>query len=170
MVKIFKIILCLLLFVLCCSKGGSDGKTYKTVICYVFSKYLSGKSDIPFVDKVKYDYNLNEFAYDREKAINWAKKDMIKYNKIREPLSDEYYIDDPQIYSFYGKNCEGGDEKYIVLIMLSKQHEKFNRYIVLTVDNENEYDWSGSGKVSYDRDSLTIKDFIASIRGDGNCP
>ena len=147
---------------------------YKNSIGYVYSIYLSERSDIPFVDNVKYNYNLNEFAYDREKAINWAKKAMIEYHKIKEPLSDEYYIDEPLIYSFHGKDCEGEDEKYIVLIMLSKLHRHFNHYIILTVDNENEYDCDGSGSIGLAQDDYTsiekIKKFIEVIRGGGECP
>ena len=146
---------------------------YKNIIGYVWSKYLSEKSDIPFVDKVKYNYTLNEFEYDSEKAINLAKKAMVEYNKINEPLSNEYYSDDPQIYSFHGKNCNGEDENYILVIMISKQHKDFNHYITLYIDDKGEYGCYGSGTEGFQIDSMSsenIKNYIEYARSGGICP
>ncbi|MCL2025838.1 MAG: hypothetical protein FWG92_03430 [Leptospirales bacterium] len=146
---------------------------YKNITGYVWSKYLSEKSDIPFVDKVKYNYTLNEFEYDSEKAINLAKKAMVEYNKINEPLSNEYYSDDPQIYSFHGKNCNGEDENYILVIMISKLHKDFNHYITLYIDNKGGYGCYGSGTEGFQIDSMSsenIKNYIEYARSGGICP
>jgi hypothetical protein len=146
---------------------------YKDTIGYVFSGNLSERSDIPFVDNVKFNYKLNEFKYNREKAINWAKKQMIEIEKIKEPLSDEYYIDDPMIYSFVGESCDGKYiEKYILVIMISKLHRYFNLYVIINVDNKNEYSYGGGGRHSFTKDdsSEEVKGFIKGIKGGSFCP
>ena len=142
--KTTKIILCLLLLLPCCTKNDSD------------------------TDKVEYDYDLSEFAYNRERVIYFAKKTMLKWGEMKKPLSNEYYINDPQIYSFYGKDCNGENRNYIMVIMLSKVHKNFNRGIILTVNSKNEY--SEYGTIAYMTQDINIKDYINLFRLGGSCP
>ena len=137
---------------------------YNDVVGYVYSARLSERKDIPFVDNIKYNYTLNEFEYNKNRAIDLAKESMLKYDEYKEPLSDEFYIDDPQIYTFYGKDCNEKDTKFIMVIMISQLHKNFNHYTVLRIDNENEYHRYSSGTNSFtpqdDKNGITVKDFI----------
>ena len=143
---------------------------YNNIIGYVLSEYLSERNDIPFVDKVKYYYSLNEFTYNKKRAIDSIKKAMIKHANIKEPLSDEYYIDDPQIYTFYGKDNEK-DAKFILVIMISKIHRDFNYYTVFTINDEDEYNPMGRGFTQDSTRDISIhKDYINILREGGNYP
>ena len=142
---------------------------YKDTIGYVYSTYLSERSNIPFVDKVKYDYSLNEFAYNRKEVIDFVKEDMIEYGRYEEPLSKRYYIDDPQVYTFYGKDCDGEDAKYIMVIMISKLHKDFNYHTAFIVDNKNEYRRETSGINNFtEKDGIeNVKDYIEVLKSGG---
>ena len=140
---------------------------YNDVVGYVYSARLSERSDMPFVDNVKYDYDCNEFAYDKERVIYLAKESMLKYDVSEESLTNKYYIDDPQIYSFYGKDYVGEDAKYILVIMISKLHKDFNRYTVFVIfNNKNEYHLNASGRSSFTNKDGTekVKDCIELLK------
>ena len=146
---------------------------YNDTIGYVYSTYLSERSDIPFVDKIKYDYNLTEFEYNRKIVIDFTKKAMIEYGlygSTEKLLSNKYYIDDPQIYSFYGKDCNGRDRNFILVIMISKLHKNFNHYIIFTKENENEYYPGAFGSGSFTENVEGIKDYIEANRSGDSCP
>ena len=147
---------------------------YKDIVGYVFSTYLSERSDIPFVDKVKYDYALNEFEHDGKSVVDFVKKNMVEYGKCEEPVSNEYYIDDPQIYTFYGKDCDRRDAKYIMVIMISKLHKEFNYHIVFTINSKNKYSCEASGMTSFTNEDGTenVEYYIETIRSGnaGYCP
>jgi len=147
---------------------------YKDTVGYVLSSLLSERSDIPFVDNVKYNYTLNEFEYNRKMVIDLTKKNMIEYDKIEVPLTNEYYIEDPQIYSFYGDDCYGRDTKFILVIMISKLRKDFYHFTIININNKNEYYWFGSGTQYCKQDNCSnsenIKDFIGGIKGGGFCP
>ena len=133
---------------------------------YVYSKYLSERNDIPFVDKVKYDYNLNEFEYNKKRTIDFTKKAMIEHGNMKEPLSNEYYIDDPQIYTFYGKE-HNKNVKFIMVIMISKIHKDFNYYTVFTINDKNEYSPKEGGSTQDSTRDISIKDYINTIKEEG---
>jgi hypothetical protein len=148
---------------------------YNDVVGYVYSARLSERSDMPFVDNVKYHYTLNEFEYDRERVIYLAKESMLKYDESEESLTNKYYIDDPQIYSFYGKDCNGIVKKYIMVIMLSKLHKDLNHQTIFTIDDKNKYSWVESGEINLiNKDSTEeLKYYINERLKTGNvdyCP
>ena len=148
---------------------------YKDIIGYVYSMDLSERNDIPFVDKVKYDYILNEFEYDRKKVIDFAKKYMIRTGHYEESLSNRYYIDDPQVYTFYGKDCNGKVKKYIMVIMLSKLHKELNHQTIFIIDDKNKYSWVESGEINLINKNSTeeLKYYINERLKTGNvdyCP
>ena len=144
---------------------------YKDTVGYVISSFLSERNDVPFVDKVKYNYSLNEFAYNRKRVIDFVKENMIKYGKVKEPLADEYYIDDPQIYSFLGKDCDRENANYILVIIISKIHKNFNYYNVFTIISKNEYYLEASGINSFTNEDGTekVKDYIDVFKNGGLC-
>ena len=92
---------------------------YKDTIGYVSKYYLSEKDDIPFVDDIKYNLSIHEFDYDKMSAIKAMKEYMLN-DKFYQDKKPYYYIDNPQMLSLYGKNCDNTDIKIIVLIMNSK--------------------------------------------------
>ena len=145
---------------------------YNDTIGYVNSSRLSERSDIPFVDNVKYDYTLNEFAYDREKVIDLARQAMTEYDSYTKPLTS-YYIEDPQIFSFYGKDCNENDTKYILVIIISKLCKNFNYHVTLfSINSKDEYRVWGCGSGGFTESDEGIKDYIKLLRsGDnGDCP
>jgi len=143
---------------------------YKDIIGYVRSSFLSERSDIPFVDNVKYDYTLNEFEYNREMVIDLTKKAMIEYGEYRAVPLSSYYIDDPQIFSFYGKDCSGRDTDYILVIVVSKLYKASNCNLTYIKKSENEYTIIGYGS-GFDADEDELKHYIKLIREEGGeCP
>ena len=99
---------------------------YKETIGYVLSLYLSDRDDVPFVDDVKYDYKLNEFDYDRDIIVKTTINRMHKYWKDEFQY---YYTENPQIFTFYGKDCDNLAVKSVVVIMVSKLSPNYNRGI-----------------------------------------
>ena len=99
---------------------------YKEKIGYVLSEYLSDRDDVPFVDDVKYDYKLNEFDYDRDIIVKTTINRMHKYWKDEFQY---YYTENPQIFTFYGKDCDNLAVKSVVIIMVSKLTPNYNRGI-----------------------------------------
>jgi hypothetical protein len=144
---------------------------YKGKTGFVLSTYLSDRDDIPFVDKVKYDYSRNEFPYDKDRAIEFVKKTMIELGKKKTPLSDYYYIEDPQIFSFYGKDCCDKKVKIMMVIMISKIHKIKNCYSVFYDYDEKGYSLMryGSQDFSGDKDYLNVKDFIERYKIRDDC-
>ena len=144
---------------------------YKDTVGYVNSTYLSERTDIPFVDRDQYDYSLNEFEYDKRRVIDSAQRTVIKdSNSIKDKLSlSKIFFDDPYIYSFYGKNCNGEDERFIFVIMISKLHKDLNHYIFFTTINEREYGWYAYERGLF-KDDETIKEYIEVYRKGGECP
>ena len=136
---------------------------YKDKIGFVLSTYLSERDDIPFVDKIKYDYSCNEFVFDKKRAIEFAEKTMIELGEKKIPLSNYYYIEDPQIFSFYGKDCCDDNVKIIMVVMVSKIHKIKNCYSVFYVKNENEFTLTRFGDSDFERE-YNIKNFIEDRR------
>jgi len=139
---------------------------YKGTIGYVRSSHLSERNDIPFVDNVKCDYYLNEFAYSKERVIDLVKDAM---SRLKEPPSNGYYIDDPQIYTFHGKDCDGENTNYILVIAASKQFKSSGHYTIFTKERENEYHEYASGGILDIDSTEEMKNFIESLKDGVNC-
>ena len=116
---------------------------YKDTIGYVYEGYLSAKDDIPFIEDVKYNLSIHEFDYDKKSIIETLKKYMLNSKIFYDgifPYSykiPHYYIDDPQMFSLYGKDYDGTDIKIVAVIMNSKIVRYDSRIISFMVeDNE----------------------------------
>ena len=129
---------------------------YKKTIGYVLSEYLSDRDDVPFVDDIKYDYELNEFDCDRDSIIKAAISTMHKDGYFyAEP--QYFYTENPQIFTLYGKNCNGFEVKRIAVIMVSKLHPNFNSTICFELeDNKLSSAFGGT--------FFTIKELIEFVR------
>jgi len=109
---------------------------YEGTVGYVLSIFLSERDAIPFVDNVKYDLKINEFDYDRNTIIKTAINCM-RNNKNFKTETKYYYIEDPQIFTLYGKNCDDSEAKIVAVLMISKLTPLFNRMFCFSLeDNE----------------------------------
>ena len=106
---------------------------YKKTVGYVLSSYLSDKDDVPFVDDVKYDYKLNEFDYDREVILKTVINHMYKYYKDEVQY---YYMENPQIFTFYAKDCDDLEVKRVIAIMVSKITPIFNKALTYDIEDD----------------------------------
>ena len=147
MLHIKRLLILLLVFICCCSKNDS-------------------------VDNIKYNYTLNEFEYNKNELIDLVKNYMTEYGRFEEPISTRYYINDPQIYTVFGKDCDRKDTKFIMIISISKRRTNFNYLTLLTINNKNEYFlWSFEETSLTDGDGTgSVKNFLDKIRvGDIDC-
>ncbi len=117
---------------------------YKDTTGYVLAEYLSEKDEIPFVENIKYDFNLNEFQYDKGSIINAVKKRMQEEEYFKGTIP-YFYVDDLQIFTLYGKDCNGLKVKRIVVIMISKLHKNFNEIICFEIENGKLVFYGGGG-------------------------
>jgi len=108
---------------------------YKETIGYVHEDGLSEKDDIPFINDRKYNLPIDEFDYDRMSVIKALKRYMLNTNYYKDKIS-YYYIDNPQMFSLYGKNCDDTEIKVVAIMLNSKVDSGYSRMICFKVDNK----------------------------------
>ena len=113
---------------------------YEDTVGYVYKGYLSEKDDIPFIKNVKYDLSIHEFDYDRKSVIETLKKFMLNFDFFYNGVPTYYkipyyYIDDPQMFSLYGKDSNCMEMKIVAVIMNSKIMTSNSRIICFIVEN-----------------------------------
>ena len=107
---------------------------YKDTVGYVSERSLSENNDIPFIDNRKYELPEDEFDYDKMNAIKALKKLMFNRKYYKDKIS-YYYIDDPQMFSLYGIDCDSLKIKIIAIILNSKVVSYYSRLICFEVKN-----------------------------------
>lgn len=137
---------------------------YKNQIGYVYLDYLSDKDDIPFIDNVKYNYEQREFDFNEDAVYRFA-IDTLRYNKDCKhiPVS-YYYTENPQMFSYYTKDCDNRNIKKVLVMINSKVNKYLNRQIIIIIDN-NKLKFSGCGMG--DRDN--IEKLIEELKDPGCC-
>ena len=139
---------------------------YGVAIGYVVSDYLSEKNDIPFINDIKYDLPTNEFDCDKMNAIKALKKLMLNREYYKDKIF-YYYIDDPQMFSLYGKDCDDIEIKIVAVMLNSKINSSYNRMICFKVKNSkfiSYYDYQTEVQ-----DKIAIEENIRDIKDPDNC-
>jgi len=113
---------------------------YNDYIGYVSKDNLSEKNEIPFIDNIKYNYRRNEFVFNKSNIIEYSKEALLHHVQKSSSNLDYYYFEDPQIFSFYGKNCKNEIVKRILIILRSKLNKKDDVNIFLNIYEENTFD------------------------------
>ena len=140
---------------------------YKDTVGYVHKGYLSERDDVPFIDDIKYNLPIHEFDYDKMTAIKALKQYMLT-DKFYKNESFYYYTDDPQIFSLYGKDCDGVAIKVIAIIMNSKINVLYSRMICFKVKNNKFIPYSDSSVESQGK--LLIESYLEyQIRNPQDC-
>lgn len=107
---------------------------YQDMTGYVNEEFLSERDSFPFANNTKYDFELNEFFYDKYIVIQELKK--ILKDKSFNPMGEiYYYTDDPQIFSYYGEGCNNVKEKKMAVRCVSKLCKQYNIIITFSLKN-----------------------------------
>ena len=151
---------------------------YKDTIGYVYKDCLSEKDDLPFIENVKYNLSVHEFDYDKKSVIEALKKDMLNskfgtgfYSEIYSYSSYKfpyYYIDNPQMFSLYGKNCDGKKIKIVAVVMNSKIITFSSRLICFIVEN-NELGPYADFQIEVEDEIVIERDFETLKNPDCRC-
>ena len=139
---------------------------YKGTIGFVMSNGLSERDDVPFIDNIKYDLNKDEFDYDK---INVAKafKAFLLNPELYKDIIFYYYTDNFQMFSLYGKDCDGVEIKIIAIILNSKIAPYFSRMICFEVKN-NKFIYYYDFPVEVE-DKIEIKENTKYIKDPTDC-
>ena len=116
---------------------------YKETIGYVLSEYLSDRDDLPFVDNIKYNYKLNEFEYNRNSVIKAVIDCTHDSRFFQKDESQYYYIESPQIFTLYAKDCDDSKYKMIAAVLISKLTPSFNEIICFYFEGNKLYPFFG---------------------------
>jgi hypothetical protein len=139
---------------------------YGVAIGYVAADGLSEKNDIPFIDDIKYDLPADEFDYDKMSAIKAFKKFMPIDKFFKDRLS-YYYIDDPQMISLYGLNCDDVEIRVIAIIVNSKVASYYSRMICFRVEN-NKFVFNYDLPIEVE-DKIVIEENVRDIKKPTDC-